>query len=626
MSLPVNASNLKTHRFGSVRAKLFSGFFAMSLIAAALGGYAIYAITAAGQIVVDTYDRPLMAINYARAASAAFTQMQNELLRQEYGVASSERSPAALDGVASELDDDFRVAEERTLTPRSRQAVQTAETLVNAWRSLAHKAIQTPGSVTPYDIDRSSMEIFTAFDTVVELLAEESFTERQKAVKAITVSERLAIGATILALLAAAFIAFFLARRIIWPLAAAAAAAGRIAKGEFEAPIPKGGTDETGALLRSMSIMQQNIHRMMENEKAQRRSAQTRLVEALEGARDAMLLVDSENRIVIANSQVAQFFPELKDQLVEGGFFSPMFAEDGNRESETAPPDGEIHLPDGRWLHLKRSPTREGGSFLFWSDISALKDREEKYFLAKTEAEAASRAKSTFLANISHELRTPLNAIIGFSEIIAKESFGPTGNAAYVEYAGDVLSSGKHLLHVINDVLDIVKSDAGTLELRRQDIDLCDVARECADEVRSQCERANLVLNVSLPTDGAALTADPKRLKQVLLNLLLNAIKFTPKGHVGLSICETEDTVVAEVSDTGIGMNPDDIPKAFEAFIQIDGRLARSFEGTGLGLPLVKTLVDLHGGQVALHSALGQGTQVRICLPKRTRSNTQNAA
>jgi len=231
-------------------------------------------------------------------------------------------------------------------------------------------------------------------------------------------------------------------------------------------------------------------------------------------------------------------------------------------------------------------------------------------------AAAGSQAKSQFLATMSHELRTPLNAIIGFSEVMATEMFGPHVNARYREYSASVHASGKHLLGLINDVLDCSKIDAGRLELQESIIDMGELIESVLQMTRAQAEAAGISLVEpvigSLPRVGA----DERRLRQVLLNLLSNAIKFTPRGGEVRIFAETRhDGIAVSVADSGIGIAPDDIPRALERFGQIDSRLSRKYEGTGLGLPLSKGLMELHGGTLEVESAVGVGTTVTITLP-----------
>ncbi|UEM21133.1 HAMP domain-containing histidine kinase [Skermanella mucosa] len=232
-------------------------------------------------------------------------------------------------------------------------------------------------------------------------------------------------------------------------------------------------------------------------------------------------------------------------------------------------------------------------------------------------AATASQAKSQFLANMSHELRTPLNAILGFSDVMRSETFGPLGDRRYRDYATDIHRSGDHLLRLINDILDLAKMDADGLEIHEEAMDPARVCQEAWSMVRPLAE-ASMVALENCPCGPLPLVrADPLRLRQVLLNLLSNAIKFTPAGgSVRLSI----DIVPGRglrlsVADTGIGMTAEEIPKALQRFRQIDSRLARKYEGTGLGLPLAKRIMELHGGSLELKSVPGSGTTAEAVLP-----------
>ncbi|HEY4343641.1 MAG TPA: MHYT domain-containing protein [Parvibaculum sp.] len=231
-------------------------------------------------------------------------------------------------------------------------------------------------------------------------------------------------------------------------------------------------------------------------------------------------------------------------------------------------------------------------------------------------AATSSQAKSQFLATMSHELRTPLNAIIGFSEILATELFGPLGSARYREYAHDVKDSGAHLLGLINDILDFSKVDAGHLQLDDEPVDLKQVIEESLRMVQQQATHQGVALRSDIEIDLPRLRADHRRVRQVLLNLLSNATKFTPSGgRIVISAHVEGGMLKVKVADTGIGIAPDDIPKALERFGQIDSDLNRKYQGTGLGLPLSKRLVELHGGTLGLESEIGVGTTVTATFP-----------
>ena len=250
-------------------------------------------------------------------------------------------------------------------------------------------------------------------------------------------------------------------------------------------------------------------------------------------------------------------------------------------------------------------------------EIAERKRTEEALLAAKEAAELANRSKSEFLANMSHELRTPLNAIIGFSEMIKTATFGPVGSPKYREYATDIYGSGQHLLNVITDILDISKIEAGKLELHEEPVDVPEAVESCLMLVNERAENAGLTLEIEIADDLPPLRADERKLKQILINLLSNAVKFTPEGGTVTTRVwyHRDDGYVFQVADTGIGIAPDDIPKVLAPFGQVDSTLARKYEGTGLGLPLTKSLVEMHGGSFDLQSEPGVGTTVTARFP-----------
>ncbi|HEV2561955.1 MAG TPA: PAS domain-containing sensor histidine kinase [Rhizomicrobium sp.] len=249
-------------------------------------------------------------------------------------------------------------------------------------------------------------------------------------------------------------------------------------------------------------------------------------------------------------------------------------------------------------------------------DISERKAHERELIDARDMAEDANRAKSRFLANMSHELRTPLNAIIGFSEVMTHQMFGPVGSARYLEYAGVIHESGGHLLELINGILDMSKIEAGKFELSEEMFDLQDVTMQSLLFVKLTADRKGVALKMSLPEECHRIFADKRAVKQILVNLLTNGVKFTQRGgEVRLSAARDAGGIEIVVADTGVGIAPEHLKRLGQPFEQAEGEHVRTQEGTGLGLALVKAFAGMHGGSAEIESALGEGTSVRVRLP-----------
>jgi signal transduction histidine kinase/HAMP domain-containing protein len=556
-----------------------------------------------------------MAVSYARAAHTDFTDMQIAELRLEQASPAEQKMHLEEIGeMTASFQADLKVANERASSDDEQRLISEIFPLVRRWqvaRTTSDRQLR----------ERLDQRIEEKFDMLIELIADHSFVARRKTLSNVSYYKYASIVATVLALLFAVAITLFLRSRIVRPLSSAAAIADRIAKGELQTPIPAGGQDETGALLRSMTVMQDNIRERMARETALRRSAESRLLEALDTSSEGVILVAEDGGLVLANGTLRGFFPAISSSLVAGVHFeavqqliSGQLATPQAWTPRMASAPVELELADGRWLRASGSKTAEGDTIILLSDITAIKEREEKLRRATEVAESANAAKSRFLTNMSHELRTPLNAIIGFSEIIAGQIFGAVGNARYLDYSQDILRSGRHLLAVINDVLDLSKNEAGKMQIHTRPVMVAEVLADCVVMVREQCRRADLSLRLG-NLDGGEIMGDAAKLRQIFLNLLSNAIKFTEAGGtVSLeTVCEM-NMVMVRVSDTGIGMRAEDIEVAFQPFRQVDNRLERRFEGTGLGLPLTKALVELHGGTLKLESAPGLGTRCTVCF------------
>jgi PAS domain S-box-containing protein len=359
------------------------------------------------------------------------------------------------------------------------------------------------------------------------------------------------------------------------------------------------------------------------------------ILQVVNSVQSPVFVKDEQLRFVLTNEAFNKLVGRPKDSLIgltdydvapreQAAFFQEIdrkvLATGAPHETEEAltSADGVEH-----WLFTRKSMVKvaSGERYLVGiiSDITERKRMEKDLVAAKLKAEDANRAKSMFLANMSHELRTPLNAVIGFAEIIKNELLGAINEPRYRDYAGDIHSSGKHLLRLINDILDMTKVEAGTYQLRE---DVCDVAKIVGDAialVQNLAIQNELTVRVDVPQDIPFLFADERGVRQVLVNFLSNAIKFTPKGgDVAVSArLEPDGALALGVVDTGIGMAPDDIPQALSPFRQLEGSHGRKYEGTGLGLSLIKAMLDLHEGSLHVDSTLGAGTTVTARFPPR---------
>ena len=360
--------------------------------------------------------------------------------------------------------------------------------------------------------------------------------------------------------------------------------------------------------------------RRVETEASLARTEQ-RLMDAIESMPDGLVLLDADRRFVMCNSRYREFYPQLASRLTPGTPASEIVrtdAEDAGLHDHSTPtitPDQECQLATGRWIRVSDRSTREGGLVGIRTDITSLKLNEEALREASRRAGAANLAKSQFLANMSHELRSPLNVIIGFAEMIESQMFGSLGSPKYEEYIRDIRESGRHLLALINDILDLSKIEADKYVLYPEPLCVPTLVRTCLRSFRLRAEEAGVRLEYS-GGDVPRITADERAIKQVLINLLSNAIKFTPSGGtITLQAAVEDQVVVVSVTDTGEGIPAADLPRIgqpFERSVKPDGK---QNEGTGLGLALSRRLVELHSGSLEIRSQEGAGTEVTVRLP-----------
>ena len=379
---------------------------------------------------------------------------------------------------------------------------------------------------------------------------------------------------------------------------------------------------------------------MTEQNRINRELASSRrlLQQTIDAAPVAITIKDRQSRYVYANRTALDKFALPAERvightLVEAKAFSEMqgYLDTVTSDDNAVFESGKAHpltavatRRQGAWRDTLVSKTPilnadgEVGHIVTVSvDVTEMKDVEARALALKEEAELANAAKSMFLANMSHELRTPLNAIIGFSEIMMSEAFGPLGNGKYVEYARDIHHSGDHLHAIITDLLDVARIEVGAIELDLAAVDLAAVLNESCTMLRRKADKAGVTLVEAFETGLPTVMGDAVRLRQIFINLLDNAIKFTERGGsiVISSATPQPGTIAVTVADTGVGIDSGDIERVVEPFVHLPSRTVLNVSGTGLGLSLVKSLSELHGGAISIDSEPGRGTSVTVTLP-----------
>ncbi|MEW7007732.1 PAS domain-containing sensor histidine kinase [Lentilitoribacter sp. EG35] len=398
-----------------------------------------------------------------------------------------------------------------------------------------------------------------------------------------------------------------------------------------------------------------------EQHRLQKRKAEAdqRLFDAIESTREAFVLWDKDGKLVIWNDHF-QKVHNIPEEVLMAGADRDVVMEAAKRpivdklvpaiSSNGYTKSYEIKLADGSWLQISERRTSDGGLVSVGTDITTLKLNQDRlkeserrlmatvgdlsrsqeeleakaaelsklnldYQVEKERAEAANRSKSQFLANMSHELRTPLNAVIGFSEILKTGMFGPLGSEKYEEYTEDIHSSGKHLLGLINDILDMSKIEAGQMQIEREPVRLDPVINEAVRLISTQATTKSIQLYHEI-APNLELAADRRAMKQVLLNLLSNAVKFTDnKGNIRVRARQVNEAIVLSIQDTGIGIPKHAMSKIGQPFEQVQNQFSKSKDGSGLGLAISRSLIKLHGGSMRISSKEGVGTTVSVRIP-----------
>lgn len=395
-----------------------------------------------------------------------------------------------------------------------------------------------------------------------------------------------------------------------------------------------------------LAAMVQLVHKRSESPV---RSGEERYRLLAENVTDMITRHDDKGRVVFASHAAQSLFGEPVHKILGDGLFERVHVADrpaylttlsrclANNDAMAV--EFRVRRAGGSdtsryvWVEMRCRPMPSSGDaqdragiVAVTRDISDRKAQEAELLKTRDVAESASRAKTQFLANMSHELRTPLNAVIGFSEILNRELFGTLGEARYRDYARLIHESGEHLLHMVNDILEMSKIEAGKFKIVKEPFSVGALVKSCCDIMRHTAERRSLSLIVDIEPGIPELPADKRACKQMLLNVISNAIKFTdPGGWVRVSAKVVGRTLALAVADNGIGIAESDLPKLGNPFVQANNSYDRSYDGAGLGLSVVKGLAQLHDGKLELISTLGSGTTVTILLPLDNASESVEA-
>lgn len=470
-------------------------------------------------------------------------------------------------------------------------------------------------------VDRASAEAEAARNEVV--------TETQKT--ATTAAVLVAIVVMIGSLLT-----ILVLRSIVGPLRRLNRVIGNLTEGRYDVEIQAEGGDELGAMARTLRLFRASAiakQRLEDEAERQRRT----IGAALEAISDGFVLFDSEDKVLLANSKYCEIFPDNDRATLPGQSLQDILKRrlaSGHVDLEGASPEewiakrlriqkdpaGFVH--EGRfgerWVRVSKRKTPDGGTVAVYTDITELKQREVELERAKSHAEAANEAKSSFLASMSHELRTPLNAIIGYSEMLIEEASDQQMNE-FVPDVEKIAGAGRHLLALINDILDLSKIEANKMANFLETFDVADLLRDVQATVAPLMAKNRNSFVMDLAGDLGKMHSDQTKLRQNLFNLLSNAAKFTEGGRVTLAIRRERrsdgDWLIFTVSDTGIGMTPKQQERLFDAFTQADASTTRNYGGTGLGLSITRSFCRMIGGVVTVKSEFGKGSTFTMEIP-----------
>jgi adenylate cyclase len=492
---------------------------------------------------------------------------------------------------------------------------------------------------------------------IVETLERGAVAARDTATAKADAAVNIAIVAGVLAILLAIVLLVLILRSIVEPLRRLEHAMSAIAGGRLDQPVTAVGNDEISAMTRALEkfrlslLDHDRLDRDRRNAEALAARAQRQLQEAIASIDEGFALWDPDDHLVILNDRLREMFGKLDLELRPGVTFEEIAHSLVRSEVVSVAPERinewvqtrlanhragrvvfEQQNTEGRWLNISETRTSDGSIVGVYMDITSLKARErqladlvDRLADARDEAMQATVAKSRFLANMSHELRTPLNAVIGITEMLVEDA-EDAGQPSFIEPLHRISRAGRHLLELINDILDLSKIEAGKLELHDEDVRVSTLVGDLVGAAQPLAAKNDNRLVVECSSETGIMHTDQTRLRQIVLNLLSNACKFTEKGTVSLTVSRHrengEEWIEFRVSDTGIGMTPEQLGKLFQEFTQADSSTTRKYGGTGLGLAITDRLCKMMGGDITVESKQGSGTTFTVTLPARHQALT----
>jgi adenylate cyclase len=480
-----------------------------------------------------------------------------------------------------------------------------------------------------------SVKVDELLTSLINELKGDLSAERNGIVNDVTAATNRTLLADVFILALGIALTFIILRSIAVPLHRLVGAIDGLSAGDLSVPIPRAGSDEIGAMAHTLALFRDSLRerdRFAAEAEAQRKTIAAAIATISEG----FVLYDSNDRIVLFNEQFRAIYPGLADIIKQGTTFGEVLeavvlrslVDLGNQSPQDWIAERRARREHsggfaeyrygGRYIRISERRIQDGGTVAVYSDITELRQHNLELEQARELSEVANRTKSQFLANMSHELRTPLNAIIGYSEIL-QEDAADGGQEHFITDLKKIEGAGRHLLGLINDILDLSKVEAGKMEVFIEEVDIPSLLEEVGAIIRPLVGKSGNTLELHVAPEIGSIRTDRTKVKQCLLNVLSNASKFTQNGKLTLAIERTERaTVQMTISDTGIGMSPEQLGRLFQAFSQADASTTKKFGGTGLGLAITRHFCRLLGGDISATSRAGQGSTFKIVIQDQT--------